>query len=337
MKSKFRIHKVRFAVLTGAVVFALCSFVEAQQSQQSYTIGRLSAGSPSDSLNRSGLDAFRQGLRDLNWLEGRNISLQARWAGERGESVHDLAAELVRLQVDVIVAIGSPVVAAAKRATAMIPIVMSASGADPVAAGFVDSLARPGKNITGLTLLSAELSGKRLELLKEVLSASEPIAVLRNPDFPAVAMQWKEMELAAKSFGIQLLSFEVRSRQEIEKSFSTMTTAGARGLVVFSDPVLLERNRRLILALASKYRLPAVYPWRNYVEEGGLMSYAASLVEMHRRAATYVDRILKGAKPADLPVEQPTKFELLVNLKTAKQLGLTIPPEVLARAHKVIK
>jgi putative ABC transport system substrate-binding protein len=211
-------HKTLCLALSG-VLFGLCSSVEAQQSQQTYTVGRLSAGSPSDSLNKASLDAFRGGLRDLGWLERRNISLEARWAGEKGESVNDLAAELVRLPVDVIVAVGSPVVEAAKKATAMIPIVMSASGADPVAAGFIDSLARPGKNITGLTLLSAELSSKRLELLKEVVSTSARVAVLRNPDFPAVAIQWKEMETAAKSMGVQLQSYEVRSRNEIETSF----------------------------------------------------------------------------------------------------------------------
>jgi putative ABC transport system substrate-binding protein len=237
----------------------------------------------------------------------------------------------------VIVAVGSPLIQIAKQATTAIPIVMSGTGADPVAAGFVASLQRPGGNITGLSMLSTELSGKRLELLKDVASNAGRVAVLRNPEFPAVAIQSKETDVAAKSLGIQLQAWEVRSPQEITNAFSSMSKAGTNGLIVFSDPVVLERNRGTIIALALKYRIPTVYPWRNYVEEGGLMSYSASLLDMHRRAATYVDKILKGAKPGELPVEQPTKFELIINLKTAKQIGVTIPPNVLARADKVIR
>ena len=186
-------------------------------------------------------------------------------------------------------------------------------------------------------MLSTELSGKRLELLKEMAPSLGLVAVLRNPKFPAVAIQSKETEMAAKFLGLQLQAWEVSGPQEIESAFSSMSKAGTSGLIVFSDPVILERNRGSIIALALKYRIPTVYPWRNYVEEGGLASYSASLLDMHRRAATYVDKILKGTKAAELPVEQPTKFEFIINLKTAKQIGLTIPPNVLARADKVIR
>jgi putative ABC transport system substrate-binding protein len=214
---------------------------------------------------------------------------------------------------------------------------MSGTGADPEAAGFVASLRRPGGNITGLSMLSTELSGKRLELLKEMASSLGRVAVLRNPKFPAVAIQSKETEMAAQFLGLQLQAWEVRGSQEIESAFSSMSKAGTSGLIVFSDPVILERNRGSIIALALKYRIPTVYPWRIYVEEGGLASYSASLLDMHRRAAVFVDKILKGTKPADLPVEQPTKFEFIINLKAAKQIGLTSPPNVLVRADKVIK
>jgi len=321
----------------GLMLFALCGLVEAQQVARLHKVGRLSAGSPTDPLSKATYEVFHAGLRDLGWIEGKNIVLENRWVRDKAENAPNLASELVRLKVDVIVAVGSPLIQTAKQATTSIPIVMSGTGADPVAAGFVASLQRPGANITGLSMLSTELSGKRLELLKDMVSNLGRVAVLRNPEFPVVTVQSKETEVAAKSLGIQLQAWEVRSAQEITNAFSSMSKAGTNGLIVFSDPVLLERNRGAIIALALKYRIPTVYPWRNYVEEGGLTSYSANLLDMHRRAATYVDKILKGAKPADLPVEQPTKFELLINLKTAKQIGLTIPPNVLARADKVIK
>jgi putative tryptophan/tyrosine transport system substrate-binding protein len=268
----------------------------AQQPQKIYKVGRLSAGSAKDPLSIATYDAFREGLRDLGWIEGSNIVFENRWAGEPSASAVDLAAELARLKVDVIVAVGSPLIQAAKQATNAIPIVMSGSGADPVAAGFTASLGRPGRNITGLSMLSTELSGKRLELLKQTVANLERVAVLRNPKFPAVAIQSREMEEAAKSLGLQLQAWEVRSPQEIDTAFVSMSKAGLSGLVVFSDPVLLERNRASVITLARKYRIPTVYPWRNYVEEGGLASYSANLLDMHRRAATYVDKILRGDK-----------------------------------------
>ena len=330
--------KYIFGLLAIFLILATCGeIVEAQQPQKIYKVGRLSAGSPSDPLSKVTYDAFREGLRDLGWIEGSNIVVESRWAGERTASAFDLAAELVRLKVDVIVGVGSPIIQAAKQATSAIPIVMSGTGADPAAAGFVSSLGRPGGNITGLSMLSTELNGKRLELLKEMVSSLGRVAVLRNPKFPAVTIQSKETEEAAQSLGIQLQAWEVRSPQEIDSAFLSMSKAGTGGLIVFSDPVLLERNRAAIIALARKHRIPTVYPWRNYIDEGGLASYSANLLDMHRRAAVYVDKILKGAKPADLPVEQPTKFELVINLKTAKQIGLTVPQSMLARADKVIK
>jgi putative tryptophan/tyrosine transport system substrate-binding protein len=320
----------------GALLLALCSVADAQQSQKIYKVGRLSAGCPADPLSKVTYEVFQEGLRDLGWVEGKNIVLENRWVGDKTESAVNQAAELVRLNVDVIVAVGSPMIQAAKQATTSIPIVMSGTGADPEAAGFVASLRRPGGNITGLSMLSTELSGKRLELLKEMASSLGRVAVLRNPKFPA-AIQSKETEMAAKFLGLQLQAWEVRGSQEIESAFSSMSKVGTSGLIVFSDPVILERNRGSIIALALKYRIPTVYPWRIYVEEGGLASYSASLLDMHRRADVFVDKILKGTKLTDLPVEQPTKFEFIINLKAAKQIGLTIPPNVLARADKVIK
>ena len=326
-----------FSCLLLTAFLLTASTIHPQQPQKIYKVGRLSAGSPNDPLSKATYDAFREGLRDLGWIEGSNVAFENRWPTEAAPSAVDLAAELVRLKVDVIVAVGSPLIQAAKQATSAIPIVMSGTGADPVAAGFVSGLGRPGGNITGLSMLSTELSGKRLELLKETVSSLGRVAVLRNPKFPAVAIQSKETEEAAKSLGLQLQAWEVRNPQEIDSAFISMSKAGTSGLIVFSDPVLLERNRASVIALARKYRIPTVYPWRNYVEEGGLASYSANLLDMHRRAATYVDKILRGAKPAELPVEQPTKFELVINLKTAKQIGLTVPQSVLARADKVIK
>ena len=336
---KSKIQNLKWAGFLAIVVLLVRSvgMADAQQPAKVYRVGRLSAGSPGDPLSKGSFEAFRQALHDLGWIEGRNIALEPRWTGEKPESLRDLAAELVRLRVDVIVANGAPMVRAAKEATTTIPIVMAATGADPVAAGFVASLAKPGANITGLSLLSAALDGKRLELLKEVVPGLRRVAVLQNPDFPEAANRWRDAEVAGKSLGVRLQAWKARNSQEIETAFLATAMSNTKALLIFSDPSVLERNRARIIALAAKYRLPAMYPWRLYVEEGGLMGYAPSLPDMHRRSAYYVDKILKGAKAADLPVEQPTKFEFVVNLKTAKQIGLTIPPNVLARADRVIK
>ncbi|MEO6165227.1 MAG: ABC transporter substrate-binding protein, partial [Candidatus Binatia bacterium] len=306
--------------LLAVVLLATVSLAEAQQPQKIFKIGRLTAGSNANPLNKANYEAFKEGLRDLGWIEGKNVVIENRW-GATPESAVNLAAELVRLNVDVIVAVGSPLIQAAKQATTAIPIVMSGSGADPVTAGFVASLRRPGGNITGLSMLSTELSGKRLELLKEMTPKLRRVAVLRNPKFPAVAIQSKETEQAAKFLGLQLQAWEVGSPQEIDSAFAAMSKAGVGGLVVFSDPLILDQNRGSIIKLALKFRMPTLYPWRNYVEEGGLASYSASLLDMHRRAAAYVDKILKGANAAEIPVEQPIKFEFIVNLIAAKQIG----------------
>jgi putative tryptophan/tyrosine transport system substrate-binding protein len=331
------VRKIVFAFTVCAALFALCTSAHAQKPAKVYRVGRLNGGSPADPLSQESFEAFRRGLRDLGWIEGRNVIHEPRWAGEKPESLRELAAELVRLRVDVIVANGATMVQAAKEATTTIPIVMAATGADPVAAGFVASLARPGANITGLSLLSAALDGKRLELLKEVVPGLGQVAVLQNPDFPEATNRWRDAEAASKSLGVRLQAWKVRRAQEIETAFSATDRVHPKALLVFSDPSVLERHRGRIIALARKYRLPTIYPWRSYVEEGGLMVYAPSLPDMHRRSAYYVDKILKGTKPADLPVEQPKKFEFIINLKAAKQIGLTIPPNVLARADRVIR
>jgi len=228
-------------------------------------------------------------------------------------------------------------IAAAKEGASTIPIVMAGAGTEPVSAGFVRSLAKPGGNITGLSLLSADLDAKRLELLKEVVPGLKRVTILQNPEFPQAEMRWRDAEAAAKLLQLQSEPWKVRSLSDIEAVFSTVQTSRSNGMLVLSDPAILERHRSVIIKLADKHQLPAVYPWRVYVEDGGLMTYAANLLEMQRRSATYVDKILKGAKPAEVPVEQPTKFELVINLKTARQIGLTIPPNVLARADRVIK
>jgi putative ABC transport system substrate-binding protein len=310
---------------------------EAQESAKPYRVGRLTGGVPTDRLNKENLQVFRQGLRKLGWIDGQNIVIDPRWTGGKPQSARELAAELVRLRSNIIVANGGPMVQVAKEATSTIPIVMAATGADPVAAGFVASLARPGGNVTGMTLLSAVLDGKRLELLKEVDPGLGHVAVLHHPDFPDAASRWRDVEVASKSLGIGLQAWTIRNPQQIEAAFSAKERPRPKALLIFSDPAVLERNREKIIALALKYRLPAIYPWTVYAEEGGLMVYAPSLTDMHRRSAYYVDRILKGTKPADLPVEQPTKFEFVINLKAAKQIGLTIPPNMLARADRVIR
>jgi putative ABC transport system substrate-binding protein len=324
-------------VVLCAVFFALCTSAAAQQPQRLQRVGRLTGGSPLDPLSKETFEAFRDGLRGFGWIEGRNIVHEQRWSEDSPEALRAFAADLVQLPVDLIVANGSQMIRAAKQATSTIPIVMAASGADPVAAGYVASLARPGTNITGISLLSAQLDGKRMELLKDAVRRIKRMAVLYNPDFPEAENRLKDTAAAGKSLGVQLEWYAVSALAEIELAFSRMSQARPDSLLVFTDPVILERSRERIIALAFKQRIPAIYPWKRYTDEGGLMSYSPNLVDMHRRSAYYVDKILKGAKPADLPVEQPTKFELVINLKTAKQIGLTIPPNVLARADKVIR
>ena len=281
------------------------------------------------------IDAFRQGLRELGYVEGKNIVIEWRSTEEKPDRLPALATELVSLKVDVIVTGGPSATRAAKGATSTIPIVMS-TDPDPVANGFVASLARPGGNITGLATLAPELSGKRLELLKETVPKLSRVAVFGTSTTPGNAQNIKETELAARAFGLQLQYLDVLDPKDMETAFRAASKARADTIIVLSGPVV-NSHRTQIVDLAVKSRLPAIYPWPEYVEDGGLMSYGPSLTDLNRRAAMYVDKIIKGRKPADLPVEQPIKFEFIINLKAAKQIGLTIPPNVLARADRVIR
>ena len=274
-------------------------------------------------------------MREHGYVEEQNITLEPRYAEGKIERLAGFAAELVRLKADVIVVGSTPGIIAVKNTTGAIPIVMVTTG-DPVAGGLVASLARPGGNITGLTALGQELSGKRLELLKEAVPKVSRVAVLSNPTNPDSGMSLKGMELAARALGVQFRVQEVHDPAELDKAFQATTREGAKALMVLPDAMFVSQRERIV-TLSAKSRLPAMYPHEEFVDAGGLMFYGASLADMWRRAATYVDKILKGAKPADLPVEQPKKFALIINLKAAKQIGLTIPPNVLVRADRVIK
>ena len=322
--------KLIAAGLIVALIVGIFSSLPAADIQQSGKMPRVGVLSPSGDLF---LNAFRQGLRELNYIEGRNISLEYRSAEGRANRLFDLAAELVHLKVDVMVAITSLGVRAAKQVTSTIPIVMAGVD-DAVEQGFVASLARPGGNITGTSWLNPELSGKRLELLKETFPKVSRVAVLREAVGGASSLR-ATME-AARVLGVHLQILELRDPNELDSAFAAMTRERAGALDVLPG-LMITGYMRQIVDLAAKARLPAILPDGQFVESGGLMSYGPSVPDLYRRAAVYVDKILKGAKPADLPVEQPTKFELVINLKAAKQIGLTIPPNVLARADKVIK
>jgi putative ABC transport system substrate-binding protein len=306
---------------------------EAQQPVKISRIGIL--GGASASANASRIEAFRQGLRELGYVEGKSIVIEHRWADGQLDRLPALAAELMRLKVGIIVSAGPTVTRAAKDATVTIPIVM-AHDPDPVGNGFVASLARPGGNITGLSALSPELSGKQLELLKEIVPRLSRVAALGSSTHPGTAQSLKEMELAAGALNVQLQYLDVLGPKDIETAFGAASKGRADAVLVLTS-VVTNSHRRQIVDLAVKNRLPAIYYTAEWVETGGLMTYGASFTDLFRRAATYVDKILKGAKPADLPVEQPMKFEFIINLKTAKQIGLTIPPNVLVRADRVIR
>jgi putative ABC transport system substrate-binding protein len=294
-----------------------------------WRIGYLIAGS-------GGIDeAFRHGLRDLGYVEGQNLTIEYRHADNQRERLPDLAAELARLPVDVIVVAGENAARAAQQATRTIPIVLTA-GADPMGIGLVASLARPEGNLTGLSLMSAELEGKRLELLKEAVPTASRVGVLFNPASTNAIRLWRETESAARSLGVQLHALEVRQADELEHAFAAATSAGVGALIVWRN-FLMETHRTRILQLASQRRLPVMAELREYVDDGGLMFYGPSLPDAFRRAATYVDKILQGAAPADLPIEQPTKFELVLNRKTAQALGITFPPTLLILADEVIQ
>jgi putative tryptophan/tyrosine transport system substrate-binding protein len=319
-------------VIAGGLLAAPLA-AEAQQAAKVPRIGFL--GNSTAALEANLVGPFREGLRELGYVEGRNILIEYRWAEGQYERFPALIAELIALKVDVIVTAGTPAALAVKKATTSIPLVMAAVG-DPIGVGLVASLARPGGNVTGLSAIAPELEGKRLELLREVVPKLSSIAVLWNPDNPFHAGSLKETRAAAQVLGIKVQLLGVRVSEEFPAAFAAILRERPGALLVLADRLFLH-NRARIVDFEAKHRLPGVYAYRELVEAGGLMSFGPSYPGMHRRAAYYVDKILKGAKPADLPVEQPTKFELMINLKTAKALGLTIPPSVLLRADEVIQ
>ncbi len=313
---------------------ALPLAAEAQQAGKVYRIGYLGTSSPS--LEPHYVEAFRQKLRDLGYIEGQNSVIEYRWAEGQDDRLPGLAAELVRLKADVIVTTGTPGTLAAKQATKTIPIVMASSG-NPVQSGLGASLNRPGGNVTGLSIFAPELEGKRLELLKEAVPRLSRVALLWNPANPALTVVFQQTQIAAQALRLTPQPVvEVRRVTDFENAFSTIAGARPQALVVLVDRLLLAHRRRIV-DFAANSRLPAMYGYRDYVDAGGLMSYAPSNIDLFRGAAIYVDKILKGANPANLPVQQPAKFELVINLKTAKALGLTIPPSLRLRADEVIQ
>jgi len=335
-KSKIENRKW-LGVFAIALTFAFVgAVVEAQQPKKVPRIGYLVSSDPATESTRS--EAIRLALRELGYIEGQNIAIEYRYAEGKLDRLPALAADLVRLKVDIIVAAGGDtMVRAAKNATKTIPIVMVGTGGDPVEAGLIDSLARPGGNVTGITTLSRELGGKRLELLKEAVTKVARVAVLYDPATSAAVLEVKEdLPVAARALRLTIQSWEIRAANDFDSVFAALNKQRPDGLYVPAG-ALMRDNRKRIAGLAIKSRLPSMYNNREAVNAGGLMSYGADRADSFRRVAYYVDRILKGAKPADLPVEQPTKFELVINLKTAKQIGVTIPQSVLYRADKVIK
>jgi putative ABC transport system substrate-binding protein len=318
--------------LLATFVLVTASFVEAQQPARIPRIGILIPSSASFFSAR--VEAFRQRLRERGYVEGKNIAIEYRYAEGKLERLPDLAAELVRLKVDVIVTASAPGILAAKKASATMPIVF-ATAADPVGSGYVSSLARPGGNITGLSLMAPDLDGKRLELLKEAFPKVARVAFLWGGG-PRGNLTLTEMEAAAKAVGLKLQSLPVRSLDDFDSAFARAKREGAQALITTVSPLFNDQQRQ-VLDFAAKNRLPAMYPASEFVEAGGLMSYGPNYTDLWRRAADFVDKILKGTKPADIPVEQPMKFEFIINLKAAKQIGVTIPPNLLVRADKVIR
>jgi putative tryptophan/tyrosine transport system substrate-binding protein len=321
-----------FSFTLAALLFAICSSADAQQQARIPKIGWLGVR---PAASDTGRELFGREFRALGYVEGKNITFEYRSADDKLDRLPALADELVGIKVDVLLASLTPAAVAAKDATRTIPIVFH-GGFDPVALGLVDSLARPGGNVTGFTSIAPALVGRRLELLKETVPKLSRLAVLWDPQNPGSAQQWKESQLPARELGLQLYSIEVSSADKFDRAFKEAIRARSTALAIMASPFFYSNQQQLV-DLAVKNCLPAIYPRPDFVESGGLMSYGSDRSESFRRAALMVDKILKGAKPADLPVEQPTKFELVINLKTAKQIGLTIPPNVLARADKVIK
>jgi putative tryptophan/tyrosine transport system substrate-binding protein len=320
--------------MLAALIPASVQLVEAQQAPKVAKIGYLLPSTPVAAAHL--VEAFRQGLRELGYVEGKNLVLEIRYGEARFERLPELARELVGLKLDVIATATDPAIAAVKRETQTIPIVMTNS-TDPVGTGFVASLARPGGNVTGLSSISPELSGKRLELLREVVPGLSRVAFLWNPDVRGNVLDYNETEGAARSLRLQLQSVEVSRAEDLDRAYSAVTKGRAQALIMPAANPVGFANRGQIASFAQRNRLPSIYAQKEYVDAGGLMSYGPSTPDMNRRAATYVDKILKGTKPANLPVERPKKFELVINLKAAKQIGVTIPQSVLYRADKVIK
>jgi putative tryptophan/tyrosine transport system substrate-binding protein len=322
-----------FITLLGLGPIAWPRVAHAQQTGKPYSIGFFTAGSPG--AGSPGLPAFVERLRQLGWIEGKTFAIEDRYAENRLDRLPELAAELVRLNVDVIVAAGTLAPLAAKHATATIPIVMASAG-DPLGSGLVNSLARPDGNVTGLSLMSPDLSAKRLELMKRIVPNIARVAVIWNADNPYPALVFKQTENAARQLTIGIQSLEVRTPDDVNGALGAAVQEKANALITVEDP-LTQACRKQIADFAAKNRLPTISGLRTYVDAGGLLSYGPALADLYRRAADYVDKILKGAKPSELPVEEPTEFELVINLKTAKALGLTIPPDILAIADAVIE
>ena len=334
LKSKIQNRKWAGIVAIG-IAYVMCGvMVEAQQQLKTFKVGWLESGTSDRGSKLE--EIFLRRLAELGFVEGKNISFEYRSADNKLDRLPALADELVHLNVDVLLTTATPAIIAAMNATKTIPIVFMQLAVDPVTAGFVNSLSRPGGNITGLTNIAAELAGKRLEILKETVSKLSRIAILWEPKNAGSAQTWKESQLPAKESGLQLYSMEVSRADQFEAAFKDAVNARAAALAV-TPMVLAVNHRKEIVELTAKNRLPAIYYRYSFVESGGLLSYGAELADHFRRAADFIEKILKGSKPADLPVEQPTKFEFIVNLKTAKQIGLTIPPNVLARADRVIR
>ena len=325
------------ALIVGLIVVlaVLPLAIEAQQTRKVPHIGFLSPSSLSDPRTRTFVEAFRQGLRDLGWIEGQNVTIEYRWAEEKTARLGELARDLASHKVDVMVAATSPAVQAAKDSTTAIPIVMTNAG-DAVATGFVTSIARPVGNITGLSMMGGELVGKQLEILREVVPGLSRVAVLWNPTNSSNPGQLRHAQDAVRLLGLRLHPLEARGPDDIESAFAAMTREHVGGVIVLLDS-MLAANRARIAELAAKNRLPAVYGLADHVKAGGFIAYGPNVADMYRRAAAYADKILKGSKVSDLPVEQPTKFELIVNVNAARALGITIPPSVSARADQLIQ
>jgi putative ABC transport system substrate-binding protein len=325
--------KTIIGLALGSILLALGLPAQAQQPRKISRIGYLSSGDPVSRGYR--IEAFRQGLKELGYTEGKNIIIEYRFAEARSDRLPELARELIGLKVDIIFAGGTPATEAAKNATRTLPIVTSSD--DPVGRGLVAGLPRPGGNITGLTNLAVQLVGKRLELLKEVIPGLSRVALLCNPSNPRSDLGMRETEVVAQSVGVQLHVAEVQDRDDLERAFAALKRDRAEALITLRTPLIVNDLAKPIIHLADKSRLPAIYDDRIFPQLGGLMSYGVNLADLDRRAATYIDKILKGAKPVDLPIEQPTKFDLVINLKTAKALGLKIPAHLLMEADRVIE